>query len=136
MDESRGAIMADDGGYKYMTYDEAAKLLRVKPDSVRRRAASKKWPKRQGNDRLARVGIPVDIIPDDTPAFIPAPTPDDTGLREELAEARAKAHHLTIQLEEVRQDRDRWHEMAEKLSAPRPGIIERIISGFRSGKES
>lgn len=136
MGEGGDAIMADDNGYKYMTYDEAAKLLRIKPDSVRRRAASKKWPKRQGNDRLARVGIPVGIIPDDTPAFIPVPTPDDTGLREELAEARAKAYHLTMQLEEVRQDRDRWHEMAEKLSAPKPSIIERIVSGFRGGKES
>ena len=77
-------------------------------------------------------GIPVEIIPDDTPV----PIPDDTGLRKELAEARAMAHHLTMQLEEVRQDRYRWHEMAEKLSALRPSIIERIVSGFRGGKDS
>ena len=56
-------------------------------------------------------GIPVEIIPDDTRV----PIPDDTGLRKELAEARAMAHHLTMQLEEVRQDRYRWHENGREV---------------------
>lgn len=122
-------MMADD--LRWMTYDEAAKALNIKADSVRRRAASKKWPRRQGNDGLARVGLPAEIIPDATPVPTPAITPDHIMIRMELAEAQADVRHLTKQLEEMRQDRDRWHDLAEKLSEPRPGIFERIAGAFR-----
>ena len=106
-----------------MTYDEAAKLLRIKPDSVRRRAAMRKWPKKQGNDRKARVGIPVSIIPDDTPAPTHAIIPDDTGLREELATAKealaraeGQAEVTAARIIDLAADRDAWRAQAEALS--------------------
>ena len=121
--EIKDAIMTDDSEYRYMTYDEAAKLLRIKPDSVRRRAAMRKWPKKQGNDRKARVGIPVSIIPDDTPAPTHAIIPDDTGLREELATAKealaraeGQAEVTAARIIDLAADRDAWRAQAEALS--------------------
>lgn len=38
-----------------MTYAEAAERLGIKPDSVKRRARSRRWPRRVGNDGAARV---------------------------------------------------------------------------------
>ena len=107
-----------------MTYEDAAKLLRIKPDSVRRRAASRRWPKQRGNDRKARVGIPVDIIPDGTPAIIP----DEVALREELATTKqalarmeGQAEATTARLIDLVADRDAWKAQAERLaSEPRP----------------
>ena len=116
--------MADKDEHRFMTYDEAATLLHIKPDSVRRRAASKRWPKRQGNDRKARVGIPVSIIPDDTPAPIPAITTDETGLREELATTKqalarmeGQAEATAARLIDLAADRDAWRQQAERLAS-------------------
>lgn len=135
--EFMDAIMAEGDEYQYMTYDEAATLLRIKPDSVRRRAAMRKWPKKQGNDRKARVGIPVEIIPDDTPAPTHAIIPDETGLREELAttkEALARmegqAEATAARLIDLAADRDAWRQQAERLaSEPRTsaGFFGRIF---------
>jgi hypothetical protein len=116
--------MADDTEHRFMTYEDAAKLLRIKPDSVRRRAASRRWPKQRGNDRKARVGIPVDIIPDGTPAIIP----DEVALREELATTKqalarmeGQAEATTARLIDLVADRDAWKAQAERLaSEPRP----------------
>lgn len=122
--------MADDSEHRYMTYDEAAKLLRIKPDSVRRRAASKRWPKRQGNDKKARVGIPIGIIPDDIPAPIPAVTPDDIGLREELAttkealaRAEGQAEVTAARIIDLAADRDAWRQQAERLASHTQPVI-------------
>ena len=133
--EITGARMADEDEHRFMTYDEAAALLRIKPDSVRRRAASKRWPKRRGNDRKARVGIPVSIIPDDTPAPIPDDTPapipdatpaittDEVNLRAELAAAKealaraeGQAEVTAARLIDLAADRDAWRSQAERLA--------------------
>ena len=125
--EITGARMADEDEHRFMTYDEAAALLRIKPDSVRRRAASKRWPKRRGNDRKARVGIPVSIIPDDTPAPIPDATPaittDEVNLRAELAAAKealaraeGQAEVTAARLIDLAADRDAWRSQAERLA--------------------
>jgi len=122
--------MADDSEHRYMTYDEAAKILRIKPDSVRRRAASKRWPKRQGNDRKARVGIPVSVIPDDTPAPIPAITTDETKLREELATTKqalarmeGQAEATAARLIDLAADRDAWRQQAERLASHTQPVV-------------
>lgn len=57
--------MSDGFGEIWMTYDEAAKALGIKKASVQRRAALRKWPKRQGNGRKVQVGIPL------TPCLMP-----------------------------------------------------------------
>lgn len=119
----------------WLTYDEAAARLGIKPDSVRRRAAAKKWPKRQGNDGLARVRIDPDLIRTVTPAPTPAVIPDESGpLREELAASKAEIAGLQARLDDAKADRDAWRDRAERLddriaelSKPRPSIFERIF---------
>lgn len=129
MDEGRGAIMADDIDTIWLTYDEAADRLRIKPASVRRRAAARKWPRRTGNDKLARVGIPksaiTDITPDIIPDIIHAITPDETeknlktqiaDLREKIARMEGEATGTAARLMDLTGDRDAWRKQAEQLS--------------------
>ena len=124
--------MAESPEIVWMTYREAGDRLGIKTDSVRRRAASRKWQRRPGNDGKARVGIPADVIPDNTPAPIPDNSPDITpdSINVELAEARAdvarlegQADGLRQQINDLREDRDRWHAVA---TAPRQSWINRL----------
>ncbi len=133
--------MGDDPDIIWMTYDEAARVLRIKPDSVRRRAASRKWPKQLGNDRMARVGIPRDIIPDTTPDITPD-DPDESGqIRTELQDALAKisalendlkAAQISIsaletRLKETQGDRDAWQDQAKELTKTQAELIQRVV---------
>jgi hypothetical protein len=120
----------------WLTYDEAAERLRIKPDSVRRRAASRKWPRRQGNDGKARVRIPPEAVPDVTPDDTPDLTPDTS---EELIRARLENAGLKAELSGVRErlsdtqaERDRLARLLEEALKPRTGLIERIGRAFRN----
>ena len=107
----------------FLTYDEAAKQLGIKPDSVRRRARSRKWPRRQGNDGLTMVGIPPGLLPPDRPdGDPPGPPPDlpEHSLAIKLAVAEAR-------LADVTEDRDRLARLLDKALEPRPGIFSRIF---------
>lgn len=132
--------MGDDPDIIWMTYDEAARVLQIKPDSVRRRAASRKWPKQLGNDGMARVGIPRDIIPDATPD-VPPGSPDESGqIRAELQDALAKisalesdlkAAQISIsaletRLEETQGDRDAWKDQAKELTKTQAELVGRV----------
>lgn len=134
----------------WLTYDDAAAMLDVKPDSVRRRAAARRWPRRPGNDRKVRVGIPRDAIPstpqeksgdDDAGDSTPVIIPNESGLISvELSEAKSSIARLEAindglkqQVEDLREDRDRWYQEATR---PRPTWFDRIRSSFtRSGRE-
>lgn len=109
----------DNADGEWMTYADAAERLRIKPDSVKRRAAARKWARRQGNDGRARVRVPLDAIPDSIPDPIPelAPEsiPDDTGIITRLAVAEARLSDLQAALSAMHEDRDRWQMMAEAL---------------------
>lgn len=52
------------------------------------------------------------------------PNPDTLA---KLAAAETRAEMLAAQLEDTKTDRDRWREIAEKLSEPRPGILSRLF---------
>jgi len=112
----------------WLTYDEAASRLGILPDSVRRRAAARKWPRRLGNDGRARVRIPPDAIPPDIWGDVtPARTPDASA---ELNEARVEISALKAELAGVRDrlsdtqaDRDRWRAQAELLAETRKPVI-------------
>lgn len=132
--------MGDDPDIIWMTYDEAARVLRIKPDSVRRRAASRKWPKQLGNDGMARVGIPRDIIPEATPDA-PPDNPDESGqIRTELQDALAKISALEsdlkaaqiaisaleTRLEETQADRDAWKDQAKELTKTQAELVGRV----------
>lgn len=131
--------MTDEAGGEWMTYAEAAARLGIKPESVKRRARSRKWPRRVGNDGAARVLVPrerLDGVGGDAPeaglpAILPSQAPDAATLERAIrAEARAEAAEAL--LGEIRADRDRWRQMAERLSHPesviRPlGLFDRIL---------
>lgn len=140
------ADIRDDDPALWLTYDEAAQRLGIKADSVRRRAASRKWQRRQGNDGLARVRIPHDVIripaSDATPAIIPddpnRPLQDEldqtrrqlSEVREELAAAKAETSGIRDRLTDTQADRDRWRGLAEKMSeaqAAAPSFFGRLF---------
>lgn len=106
----------------FLTYNEAADRLGIKPDSVRRRARARKWPRRKGNDGKTQVGIPPDVLGADAPPGGPGGSPPDM----EAAELRVENRMLRERLDELRDERDKWREQAERLAEPRPGIIERL----------
>jgi hypothetical protein len=120
--------MGDDIDVVWLTYDEAAARLRVKPDSVRRRAAARKWHRRRGNDGLARVGIPLSIIPEPSPDVTPDVMGDENGLRERLAAAEAENALLRVQVEDLRVDRDAWRTQAERLAPVKTSIWARLFA--------
>lgn len=102
----------------WLTYDEAATRLGIKPDSVRRRAASRKWPRRVGNDGLARIGIPATIIPDRIPDATPENPDNSDAIR--IAVLETETAMLRERLNEMRADRDRLAGLLEKALEPRP----------------
>jgi hypothetical protein len=112
----------------WLTYEEAAERLQIKPDSVRRRAAARKWARRLGNDGRARVRIPPDAItPDIRGDITPALTPDElSAARVELAALRAELAGVRDRLADTQTDRDRLAALLEKALEPRPGLIERL----------
>lgn len=125
--EDRGAIMGDDPEL-WLTYEEAAKRLHIKPDSVRRRAAARKWSRRLGNDGLARVRIPTDAIPPDvggdvTPARTPDASEELNTARVEISALRAELAGVRDRLHDTQADRDRWRQQAERLAEARKPVI-------------
>lgn len=48
---------------KWLTYEEAGRLLGVEPLSVKRRALRNHWPRMEGNDGKTRVAVPLELIP-------------------------------------------------------------------------
>lgn len=51
--------MGNDEARTWLTYAEAGRALEMQPGSVKRLSFRRKWPRRTGNDGLARVGVPV-----------------------------------------------------------------------------
>lgn len=47
---------------RWMTYEEAGRVLGIDSDSVARRARRSKWPRQPGNDGKTRVAIPPDAL--------------------------------------------------------------------------
>lgn len=120
----------------FLTYDEAADRLGIKPDSVRRRARARKWPRRTGNDGKAQVGIPPDVIGADDPPGAPPGLPTDTKATDtEAAELRVENRMLREMTDELRTERDRARAEADELrdmlrkSLDRPSLWSRL---FRS----
>lgn len=114
----------------FLTYDEAAERLGIKPESVRRRARARKWPRRKGNDGKAQVGIPPDALGEDDPPGPPPGPPPGTNTDTEAAELRVENRMLRERLDELREERDRWRDQAERLAKtgkPVVGIFGRIF---------
>lgn len=130
--------MSDDHAGEWLTWAEAAKVLGIKPESVQRRARSRRWPRRTGNDGLARVKVPKTAIPDVREDRRPDVRPDESGLLIRAIEAEARASAAEKMLENMQHERDRWRDMAERLShretaRPAAGLIARLFGRGRIG---
>jgi hypothetical protein len=110
--------MSDDT--QMMTYANAAKMLGIKVDSVRRRARNRGWHKIRGNDGLTLVAVPVSLIPDnpkDISADIHAEdgrdSPDNVlAIAKAVLETENRMLRETV--EELKADRDAWRQMVER----------------------
>jgi hypothetical protein len=135
---TKGVIYMDDADTIWMTYAEAAERLGIKAASVKRRATARKWPKRTGNDRKIRVGIPREIIPDATPENIPDNTPDTSPITitADLAAAHAEIQGLKDQIERADAERDRLLALLEKAIEAKRGPIARLVDRIFQEKGS
>jgi len=120
----------------WLTYAEAAVLLQIKQDSVKRRARARRWPRRIGNDSMVRVCIPDDVLTgiredDPRPKNPHHPPADDAfeALRRAETEAatyKARAEALADQVEDLRADRQRLLSIIERdmsrVVDPKPAI--------------
>lgn len=119
----------------WLTYTEAATRLGIKPESVKKRAIRRGWPRQAGNDGLARIRLP-----DDLPALsVPGPvaghaapdtTRDTTGddTRERLAAAETEIRLLRERLTDLTADRDALRE-ALALAASHREIVRPVGGG-------
>lgn len=128
---------------EWHTYREAADLLGIKPQSVKKRAIRRHWPRMTGNDGLARIQLPDEALPP-VPGPVPADIPgdmslpaDDTGerLRAELAatrEALARAEGENAanrdRITDLTTERDRLLTLLETKPAIIRGFWSRLLS--------
>lgn len=127
---------------EWMTYAEAGLFLGIKPESVKRRARSKHWPKNIGNDGLARVqvpdvphtrGNPKDSLEDNPPRYItpnPPPNPPHDDTRERLAAAETEVRLLRERLADLTTDRDALRDALERAASSHAEIVRPVGSGF------
>lgn len=95
--------MTDDAS-RWLTYEDAAIVLGISPESVKRRAQRSSWPRREGNDRRTLVAVPASAIPEGGDDVAPDVAPEPlAALMERLteraiaAEARAAAAEATVE---------------------------------------
>lgn len=102
-----------------LTYRELAERLGVKPESARKTAQRKRWHRSNANDGTTRVHVPLEALP--VPVTVPTDVPVTTvpaleaqisALEALLNEVRATNSALQLANEDLRSDRDRWHQMA------------------------
>ena len=118
----------------WLSYADAAERLGIKPDSVRRTARAKSWPRRTMNDGTVQVAVPAERLPDappdappDNPPQKSAPSNIESAI--EIARLEERLHAARELIEELRSQRDVWQAkaMANDLSPPRDeGLLARI----------
>lgn len=109
----------------WMTYNEAAAALGIKPDSVRRQARQRNWPRRTTNSGLAQVDVPPDRIPESRPASFPesaASSPPNSSDKSARQSSRIAGLEAALAASERRaaelvDDRDQWRSMTKSLLA-------------------
>jgi len=106
--------------FEFMTYKEAALRLGIAQASVRRQAARNKWPRKNRNDGLVSVGIPVTRLTVDSRNDYHADSQGDSHYVHDL-QKRVAILEVEIAAERkmkeiAMQDRDAWREQAQKLA--------------------
>jgi len=141
-----GPDMGDGSGVRWLTYDEAGRVLGIDAASVARRARRMRWRRQPGNDARTLVAVPLDAIPD-TAADMPAPDavpstgPDvprdvreDTtylvralegevaALRDALTRERGRADQAEAEAREARQAEAAARERAARAEGARDAL--------------
>lgn len=123
----------------WLTYAEAAEMLGIKLDSVKRRARGRKWPRMVGNDGRCRIQLPAEenraagraaARADDSRIPPDFPSPESALLervsaaeiRAAVAEARAdglseRLKETKAALDDAKTERDRLLTIIEQQSA-------------------
>lgn len=104
-----------------MTYKELAERLDIKLASARRLVMRKKWNKNKGNDGETRINVPLDALKrnenehDDNHSVKSDSTRDELiSLKIENATLKTKLEAETSRANAAEEDRDRWHQIANK----------------------
>lgn len=106
---------------EWLTYAEAAERLNIKPDSVKRRARARKWPRRTGNDGLARVRI-------ETPEGLEeASSPENPPVSALLLAAETEVRLLRERVADLTADRDALREALARAAERKPGFLARFL---------
>ena len=124
----RKALWMVDGSTRWMSYAELGDALGIGTESARQLAIRRKWARRKGNDRKARVAVPEETLrthtESDTGRHTEAlpdgdPSVDTVALRianaaleVELRLVRQALDDMRQALGDMRMDRDRWHAEA------------------------
>src|SRR3954447_1670086 len=124
---------------RWMTYAELSEALRIGGDSVRNLVRRKRWPRKPGNDGLARIGVPVEHLsehakPEGTisppsdgsnnpPVSAPIDPPIDGGIAQTL---NRHIERLEREMEILKGERDAERARAIQVDALRAALeIER-----------
>jgi len=105
--------------FEFMTYKEAALRLGIAQASVRRQAARNKWPRKNRNDGLVSVGIPVTRLTIDSRGDSHADSHYVHDLQQRVAVLEVELVAERQMKEIALQDRDAWREQAQKLAEKR-----------------
>lgn len=108
--------MADD--VIMLSYNDAAKKMGIKPDSVRRRARNRKWHRTKGNDGTTLVAIPSELIPPDDLGVIGGDKEDKKEIKKDIRIAVLESENGMMKeaITELKADRDAWRKQAQKRS--------------------
>jgi chromosome segregation ATPase len=82
----------------WVTYAEAAARLNVSVEAVRQRAIRNKWARTLGNDKRARVRLPDEPYPTQTPVIRPTESALLDALREHIATLKTDIERLEREL--------------------------------------
>ncbi len=124
-----------EGATRWLTYDDMAVALGITPESAKRLAMRRKWPRRPGNDGRALVAVPEDRITDaathGTPdAAMDDDTPDtaDAIVGDDKRDARALLAYLERRVDEL------TDELAEARTEVRGARFEAENLRTRAGQ--
>lgn len=123
----------------WITYREAAAILGIGPEAVKKRAARGRWPRRQGNDGLARIQMPEGhVLPSSSgrPADMSRDASrlsrdgDDrliSALERMISVLQADLAHARVETESVRADLAAEREAARETAAAYRRLTDELI---------
>jgi len=108
-----GVCMAAD--YEMLTYKEIADRLGIKLPSVRQTVSRRKWRRIKQNDGTIKIEVPVSYLQRENVVVDDAIDINvDVNVDVDNARLVAENEYLKKRIVDLENDRDRWHEIANK----------------------